>query len=474
MATFRPAHPPHYDLLGGIEMIRLRTALALPLLLASCQDTQEVTVAMLQDVMVLPAIPNPNLDLLFVVDNSPSMLDKQESLRESFPLLMDQLASLEGGLPSVHIGVVTTDMGTTATSGVNGPNLGAGPGSCSGMGDDGVLVHDVVPELGGAYFVSDIRNADGTRTRNYTGELRDVFAALANVQAGGCGFEQPLHAMQRALENPANAGFLRPDANLAVVILSDEDDCSVANLELFGTTTAELGALQSFRCTRFGVTCDVGGKTPDEMNTLGAKSGCHSNEASLLADVASYADFLKELKGDPNSVMVSAITGTPTVAVELRTPPGGGAAIPALSHSCTYEGRSGPELADPGVRLADFVASFPARSALTSICDANLELPLTTIGAATKPMMGDACVQAALVDTGKTPGIQPHCEVIDGPVGAETEIPACAEDATGTCWTLVLDTAKCGGVADNLRLEITRPSPPTSQLYTHLRCLTTH
>lgn len=453
-------------------MIRLRTALALPLLLASCQDSEDVTVAALQDVMVLPAIPNPNLDILFVVDNSPSMLDKQESLRASFPLLIDQLASLQGGLPSVHIGVVTTDMGTTPTSGGNGPGIGAGPGSCTAAGDDGVLVHDVVPELGGAYFVSDIKNADGTRTRNYTGELRDVFAALANVQANGCGFEQPLHAMRRALENPANAGFLRTDANLAVVILSDEDDCSVSDVELLGSNTNVYGPLQSFRCTRFGVTCNVGGKTPDEMNMPGPKSGCHSNEASLLADVASYADFLKDLKGDPNAVMVSAITGTPTVAVELRTPPGGGAAIPALAHSCMYDGRSGPEVADPGVRLADFVASFPARSALTSICDANLELPLTTIGAATKPMMGDSCVPTPLVDTGKGAGIQPHCEVIDGPVGAETEIPACAEDATGTCWTLVLDTATCGGVADNLRLEITRPSTPTSQLYTHLRCLT--
>jgi hypothetical protein len=257
------------------------------------------------------------------------------------------------------------------------------------------------------------------------------------------------------------------------VILADEDDCSMADLELVGTNTMQFGPLQSFRCTRFGVTCDVGGETPDEMNKVGAKAGCHSNESStLLSDVSSYVDFLKDLKGDPNAVMVSAIAGAPTVAIELRTPPGGGTAVPAVVHSCSYDGRNGAEVADPAVRLAELVAGFPARSALTSICDANLSAPLTTIGQAAKPMMGDPCVLTPLVDTSLEPGIQPRCDVVEGPVGAETQIPPCAPNQTGSCWTLVLDTAKCAGIADSLRLQITRPSTPTTQLYAHLRCLT--
>ena len=90
-------------------MIRTRTALAF-LLLASCQES-EVTVGQLQEVMILPALPNPNVDILFVVDSSPSMIEEQEALSASFPLMMDTLATLEGGLPNVHIGVITTDMG---------------------------------------------------------------------------------------------------------------------------------------------------------------------------------------------------------------------------------------------------------------------------------------------------------------------------------------------------------------------------
>jgi hypothetical protein len=279
--------------------------------------------------------------------------------------------------------------------------------------------------------------------------------------------------MQRALENPANAGFLRPEANLAVVIISDEDDCSIADPQVLSADTAQFGPLQSFRCTRFGVTCDGGGKTPTDMNAPGPKSGCHSNASStLIATVSPFVDFLTNLKGDPNAVMVSVIGAAPDVDVELTEPPGGGNAIPSLVHSCTFAYEAGVEYADPSVRLAEFVAQFPARSALTSICGTDLTTPLTTIGEATSRMMGDPCIATPLVDTSVEPGVQPSCEVTEGPVGAETPIPQCTAGDTGSCWSLVLDTAKCAGIGDNFRLQITRPSTPTTQLYSHLRCLT--
>ena len=236
----------------------------------------------------------------------------------------------------------------------------------------------------------------------------------------------------------------------------------------------QLGPLQSFRCTRFGVTCDTAGQTPSDMNAVGPKAGCHPNESStLVSDVSSYVDFLTNLKGDPNGVMVSAIVGDPSpVEVELANPAGGGTAIPTLAHSCTYDNQNVLQTADPAVRLAELIAGFPARSALTSICSADLSSPLTTIGRATTRMMGDPCIASALVDTGSEPGVQPRCEVVEGPPGAETLIPECSQNQTGSCWSLVLDTAKCAGIADNLRLQITRPSTPTTQLYAHLRCLT--
>src|ERR1041385_8192526 len=65
----------------------------------------------------------------------------------------------------------------------------------------------------------------GARQKNYSGTLEDTFTQIANAGTNGCGFEQHIEAVKRALNNnPANAGFLRPTAYLAVILILDEDD----------------------------------------------------------------------------------------------------------------------------------------------------------------------------------------------------------------------------------------------------------
>ena len=56
--------------------------------------------------------PNLDVDMLYVIDDSPSMTDKQTTLKNAFPAFVNELSSLDGGLPNVHIGVITTDVGT--------------------------------------------------------------------------------------------------------------------------------------------------------------------------------------------------------------------------------------------------------------------------------------------------------------------------------------------------------------------------
>jgi hypothetical protein len=60
--------------------------------------------------------------------------------------------------------------------------------------------------------------------------MEQTFACAANVGTSGPGMEMPLHASEFALDDRVadgtNAGFLREDALLAVVYLTDEDDCS--------------------------------------------------------------------------------------------------------------------------------------------------------------------------------------------------------------------------------------------------------
>ncbi len=426
-------------------------------LVAAC-TSRDVIVGDLQEVTTLKAVSDRDLDVLFVVDNSPSMIEEQQSLATSFPRMIDALATLDDGLPNLHIGVATSDLGTSGSRTPPGPPVGAGAGGCEGMGMAGELV-----QVAGMTerFLSDIAAPDGTRTTNYTGALRDMFATLALVGDAGCGFEQHLGAMRRALDaNAVNAGFLRPDANLAVVILADEDDCSVGDSAFFGDDPS-LGPMQSFRCFRFGVQCDG-----DDPLTPGAKTNCHPRPASpYLDDVAPFADFLVSLKGDARKVMVAGVVGDPTpVAVELAPPPGGGLPIPTLSHSCTYDGPSGPQTADPAVRLAAFTGLFPGRSHLSSICTDDLSGAVTDIGASAKRLMGDPCfAQPVFADT---------CDVTDvrdSAPDAPTHLPRCT-DGGADCFEVVADAAACPSTPDHQRVVIHRGAPAADDTWTHVRC----
>src|SRR4051812_25248140 len=192
--------------------------------LAGCPDRSIDVVEPLQGRVEAKDIPvniNRDIDLLFVIDNSPSMADKQANLADNFPRFIDVLRSIPGGLPNVHIGVATSDMGTQGPPPSTGPSIGGGAaGTCAGIGKDGALqksaaVNDV--------FISDIADpVTGKRNPNYTGDLATVFGAIAKgAGAKGCGFEQHLGAVQRALTNPANGDFLRPTAYLGIIIIAD-------------------------------------------------------------------------------------------------------------------------------------------------------------------------------------------------------------------------------------------------------------
>jgi hypothetical protein len=425
-------------------------------------------------VVELAAKPNRDLDLLFVVDDSPSMLDKQINLTANFPSFLDRLQAVPGGLPSLHVGVVTTDMGTKASgSPTPGPSIGTiGQGGCGGTGKGGALQTGTSTVTD--KYLRDEEAADGTRSRNYTGTLADAFSAMARLGATGCGFEQPLAAMRAALDgNPANVGFLRPEAVLGVVFLSDEDDCSAKSTQLFGPETAELGPLQSFRCTRFGVTCADGGRTSDEMNQVGTKGGCVSNASSaLLDDISPYGEFLRGLKSDPKRLAVAGILGPGLpFAVELRTAPGGGTAQPALGRSCTYMGATGTEVADPAARLEQLVNGFGERSALKSICDRDLSSALLKIVEVFRKASSNPCVEVELADADpRVAGLQADCAVEDV-VGANVvEIASCdANLSARPCWRIEADPATCPSLL-NLKLVVQRDVAPDPTTITRMRC----
>lgn len=435
------------------------------LLLGACHST--TVVGGLQEVASMHTNPNRNLDILFVIDNSPSTADKQARLAAAFPQMIDVLSQVAGGIPDLHIGVVTSDMGTSSSGTAPGPAVGSvGAGGCAGRGEDGVLRKTSAMN---AVYLSDVRGADGSRVKNYQGELRDVFGELAHVGDTGCGFEQHLAAMKRALGNPANNGFLRPEANLAVVIVADEDDCSLSDSAMLGPDSAPLGALQSFRCFRFGVECD------QSTDSVGNKTDCMAATASpYVDDLNPFIDALLAAKSDARMLMTAAIVGTPTpVSVALQPPPGGGPNQPTLQHSCTFTTPNGSDVADPAVRIAEFLDAFPGRNALTSICSADLSNPLQMIGQSAARMMGGTCLDSSqLADASAEAGVQPSCEVVDirdsDPAAAKI-VPLCSSGAND-CYEIIADPNVCPASSDHMRVRIQRSGMAPEDSWTYVRC----
>ena len=322
--------------------------------------SQSIDAAPTPDATAYDAGPSPDafqaagVDLLFVIDNSGSMAEEQASLAQGMASFITSLeAANNGTLPSLQIGIVSTDLG-------GGP---FGIANCTGNGDNGVLQSAPIGqcEAPNGAFISDLIGPDQQRVRNYTGALADVFSCIALLGTDGCGFEQPLEAMRRALDgtNAQNDGFRRPDALLAVVILSDEDDCSTADVNMFDTSQTQiddpLGPLSSFRCFEFGVQC-----SPDDPRVAGPRTDCVSREDSqYMYPIQQYVDFLQTLA--PGNVVVAAIQGNPTPVAVGSNFEGN----PQLEPSCI----SGSGEASPGVRLAQFLGEFPGVNQIRSICD---------------------------------------------------------------------------------------------------------
>ena len=255
----------------------------------------------------------------------------------------------------------------------------------------------------------------------------------------------------------------------------------MAHSSLIDPSTSNLGPLQSFRCTRYGITCDQGGADPNAMNQVGAKGSCHSNESKqYLTDVQRYVDFLKSLKPDDSSkVIVAAIGGPPTpVATELRMPPGGtGGAVPALAHSCTYNPTpTDTEVADPTVRVSQFLAGFPNRNTFSTVCQQDLSGALTQIAQLLKTALGSPCIDGKLA-------VPYDCSVSDvqnfgKPNQTEHVLPECNNMTTPMsstnkpCWAIEQDPVNCAmsPMMQTLKVERDQAPPPDTHVISY--CVT--
>jgi len=328
------------------------------------------------------------VDIVFLVDDSTSMQPAQTRMAAAFPAFIDALKALPGGQPSLRIAIVSSSLGAGVYANIVNcmPNS---DGNRNGAFQHNPLCTALHP--GERFIVSD-RGAV-----NFDGDISTLFGCLAALGDRGCGFEHQFESTRLALErarNPAdpdNGGFLRDDAALAIVMLTNEDDCSAPpDSTLFDPTQMHLrdplGGINSYRCNEFGHLC--GGQPPPhsvpdgQMVTL---TGCvPAEDKGRLTRVADFIAFVKGLKRDPRKIFVAALAGPPepyTVTTHNMTFGDGTMEVqPVIAHSCTTAADS--SFADPVVRIKTWVDAFGANGVLENICTGDLGGPMARIGAA--------------------------------------------------------------------------------------------
>jgi len=415
---------------------------------------------------------NREIDILFMVDNSQSMLPLQAKLLLQFPVFMNALKMLPSAdgtgmaLPDIHVAVVSSD---------------TGPGKfdlpayhCSFGGDRGQFQN--TPR--GTCTASPFKNPTDTYlsasmnqgVTNYNGDISTAFTCIAALGDQGCGFEGQLKSVRWALDPvntpDTNLGFLRPEAFLAVILITNEDDCSVPDdsdmVDPTQTTMAStLGPLWSWRCNEFGHLCNINGTLqPPARGPAMNLQGCVSNDtpSGKLTYVSDEIAFLKSLKTDPNQIFVAAITGPATpYSVEMIQQGNDTEMHPNVVHSCV---ENSGEYADPSVRIQQWVLAFGGHGLLETICADSFAPALGQIATELGKLLGPQCLTNNLVDTDtNTPGLQPECQVTDQYVmngkTFTSAVPSCASNGnTAPCWSLDTDAQKCPG--NTLILNVNR------------------
>ena len=380
--------------------------------------------------------PLKDVDVLFMIDNSNSMEQEQQNLIANFPKL---ISKLDGFGFDYRVGIVSADLGAGSYS----------LPSCEVKdGDGGKLLNK--PRVPGCTPPTDpwIEKIGG-KTNVPGGDVSAAFSCIAALGTGGCGFEAQLESVHRALEPATNPGFVRQNAGLAIVYITDEDDCSAEDTTLFDPVqqglSDPLGPLTSFRCFEFGITCDVNGRTP------GVRKSCAPGGKHLFP-ISRYVSQLRALK-PAGQVLVSAIAA-PTEPVEVAVE----GLNPMLKASCQSVNGAGV----PPIRIASLLAEF-GTSSLTSICETDFGPALTKLGDLVASTISLAwCLPYDPIDVNPlTPAREDDCVVVGSKIG---RLQACQSGATTPCYRIV-EGKLCAQSKSVLRIENTAPASLGDDVY---------
>jgi hypothetical protein len=314
--------------------------------------------------------PVRSVDLLIVVDTSPGAAPTTAAFAADLPDFVDELLFAFPGdvAPAIdlQVGVIT------ANPAEHGELRSAATATCAAAAD-GPVVHYVQDQW-------------SRITTNYTGTLAASIQCLLPADGSGPATARPLATMAAALDGSAtaNAGFLRADAALAILVVTNQDDCS-------GSATTPFG------CAQAAWTC-----TPPLDATPGERTGCIATADPVgLLSLDAVTSGLAQLKPGLERIAFGAIRG-PAAPVVVTSGP-------AIAPSCDQAGVT----ATPGLRVDALLARFPNHWA-ASACT-----PSTYNG-----FVGVIASAAAPLTTGPTDG--EHDGDCDGGLGGRDDVAAAA------------------------------------------------
>lgn len=160
---------------------------------------------------------NPNVDILFVVDNSGSMSGNQTILADSMADFIDSFSSKN---LKFHIGVVSTDQYCNSAVHSSTPSSSTcnsywAPNNYSGFFND--KFSSLLSQYSGERYLTWLSS-------NMVAKFEDNVV----LGTGGSGAEMPILSATNTLKDPKlsgwNNGFVRNDAFLAVIMVTDEDE----------------------------------------------------------------------------------------------------------------------------------------------------------------------------------------------------------------------------------------------------------
>jgi hypothetical protein len=195
------------------------------------------------DGVVAPAVPLHKLDLLLMIDNSIGTASKQQLLSDAVDWL---LTGAKLSADDIHVGVVTSSLGSHGANGAH--DVCVTPDD----NDHAQLIGALRPGLT-TYKNSGFLAWGPTADPKIETVAAELDAMIRAVGQEGCGYEASLEAWYRFLVDPAppeaivlpmgqstaqpqgidatllaqRAAFLRPDSVLSIVMLTDENDCSI-------------------------------------------------------------------------------------------------------------------------------------------------------------------------------------------------------------------------------------------------------